>query len=125
MSPFPYQPLPHGDPGPVMDATFRSNGNRRTIPAFVDTGADVTQVPEDLAQQLDLQPIGETTLIGPSDDETPATVYVANLDLGPLTFEFIEVVGGPTDDVLIGRNVLAQVVATFHGPGQHFDLVRP
>lgn len=125
--PYPYRyPAGGGPPAPIMDAIFSSRGRHRTIAAFVDTGADVTQIPLALAEELGLQRISDDALLrGVTDEEVEVSVFVANLQLGALHFPYIEVVAPNTDDVLIGRNILAQLIATFDGPSREFTLEEP
>jgi hypothetical protein len=96
------------------------------LAALIDSGADTTQVPDAIAEELGLARISDTILIGPFGEEAPALVYVAEtIVVAGVTFEYVEVVGAPSDDVLIGRNVLGQVLTTLHGPRREFELVRP
>jgi predicted aspartyl protease len=110
-----------------LDAVFFHGDRRLTVPAFVDTGADTTQIPRAMAEQLGLQMITDDAILrGATGDEADVGIFVANLQLGDLHFPYIEVVGAPdADDVLIGREILARLVSTFDGPRQQFALDDP
>jgi len=124
--PYPYRdPLGGGPPGPIIDATFYRGSTERVVAAFVDTGADMTQIPLRLADELGLQRIGDVAIRGANDYEVDADTYVVNLRLGSLEFQYIEVAAPDVDDVLIGRDLLATLLAMFDGPGQQFELTRP
>ena len=117
-------PAWNGPPAPFLDAIFTWNGLSRTVLALIDTGADGTSLPEDIARQMRFRPVREQWVRGVNGRRTRRRVYVANLEIDGLRFDAIEITGSTLDFALIGRNPLNELIANFNGPSLMFSLLR-
>jgi predicted aspartyl protease len=89
---------------------------------IIDTGADCTQVPESVAQQLRLRPTGYQTFTNADNRATQSRLYVADVEFDGRTFSSTEVTGSSLPVALIGRDILNTLVAEFDGPGKAYSL---
>jgi len=92
------------------------------VQGILDTGADSTQVPEAVAQRLHLRPTGHQTFMSANGSQTTTRVYVANVEFDGRNFTSIEVLGGPINIALIGRDILNTLVSEFDGPSLSYSL---
>ena len=118
-------PFGDGFPGPYLTLTVEWAGQIRSLLAILDTGADLTQIPETAAQGLQLEQVESMPTVGSHGDTKERPVYVANLTLGGFAFPVTWVVGDDYPVALIGRDVLNDLVARFDGPAQTFELHQP
>lgn len=118
---------PFGDDlfGPYLDLTVRWNGRDRPLLALVDTGADYVQIPHTAAEELELQQIDTIDSQSAHGDWRESPLFVGDISFLGMTFEAVEMISDEYPIALIGRNVLAELVATLNGPARSFDLVRP
>lgn len=102
--PAPVLPVRVGPPGAEVAAALL---------ALVDSGADLTVLPDGLPASLDLPAVGKLTVRGVAGS-AQATVYAAELEVAGRQ-RVVEVValGG---EALLGRNVLNAFVLTLDGP---------
>lgn len=113
---FPYDAR-HTPPAPVLPLRC---GPPRTEPAtavaaLVDSGADITVLPEGVADALDLPQIGELTVRGIGGTRR-VPVYAAEVEVTGWR-RLVEVVA-VGDEALLGRDVLNAWVVTLDGPRQ-------
>jgi predicted aspartyl protease len=114
-----------GVPGPFLTLTLEWEGRTRDIVALVDTGADMTQIPNITAQVLALEQVDVMPTTSSHGDTDDKPVYVANIQLTGIAFPAMWVVGDNYPVALIGRDVLNDLFASFDGPGRSFELQRP
>lgn len=95
---------------------------RQTVPAKLDTAADISAVPLRVIQQLALKSDGEIELAG--YDNVPASVstYLVGLELPNARIRRIDVVPIAENYALLGRDVLNLFHITLNGPELDFDL---
>ncbi len=115
----------HDPPAPLLDVTVTSVVNRRrrrSLPALLDTGSDITAIPRYLVERLQLYPISRLQL--ESVEATTSTVftYAVRLTIGELTIPHLEVILTGLDFVVVGRDVLNRLYLLLNGPEQTFDL---
>jgi hypothetical protein len=93
---------------------------------MIDTGAGCTVIRAGLAQLLGLQPTGVTTIHTASDTNVRCYRYLVRVLLpNNVSFEKTVVeapLRGQHIDCLIGRDVLANGVLVYIGPGNLFSL---
>lgn len=118
-------PFGDGFPGPYITLTVEWQGRRRELLALLDTGADLTQIPQPVADAMELQQVEVMPTTGHHGDTVDRPVYVANLSFAGFDFPATWVVGDEYAIALIGRDVLNELVARFDGPRLSFDLDRP
>lgn len=85
-------------------------------PALMDSGADLTVLPEELVRTLRLPQIGEVTVRGVEGVARRVPVYAAEVEVAGIR-RIVEVVGIRTN-ALLGRDVLNRMVITLNGPQQ-------
>jgi predicted aspartyl protease len=92
--------------------------------ALIDTGADVTAVPEAFVDRLKLYPNGRLNLEDASAVKTPVFAYDAYLALTGELDKEMEVVLTPYPFVILGRDWLQGYYVLLDGPGQQLQLSR-
>lgn len=118
-------PFGDGLPGPYLTLRVEWEGRTRDLLALVDTGADITRIPDLAAQALLLEQVDVTGITSSHGETTDRPVYVANLDVEGLTFPATWVVGDDYPIALIGRDVLNDLIAHFDSPARTFELQLP
>lgn len=97
------------------------------ISALVDTGASITAINNGVAQRLGLIQTGSVTVGGVTgtSQQPVYTAFVGFPDMG-MEFDPVQIVGTPSEfpgfDVLIGRNILCQMIMTYNGSKGIFSL---
>jgi len=86
-------------------------------PALVDSGADLTVLPEELVRMLRLPQIGEGTVRGVESVARRVPVYAVEVEVVGGIRRIVEVVGIRVN-ALLGRDVLNGMVITLDGPQQ-------
>jgi predicted aspartyl protease len=90
----------------------------------VDTGADATIVPEDIARQLKATPLNPAQLETQWGDVHPVTIYLLDINVGDLRLPGVVVAGDPdSGEIVLGRNVLNKLSLFLDGPAQQTDLL--
>ncbi|MGB0383752.1 MAG: retropepsin-like aspartic protease [Ardenticatenaceae bacterium] len=112
-------------PAPMLQVTVskaRYRRPRRTVPALVDTGADITAVPHHLLNSLQLDPIGRVQIEGVRAKSAIVYTYGVRLKLADIVIKRIEVILADFDFVVLGRDVLNRLYLLLNGPELTFDL---
>lgn len=115
----------------AMVGGIRSQGETppppEEIAALIDTGASITAIRNVVAQRLGLIQTGSVT-VGGVTGTSQQPVYSAFLALPDMGVEFdpIQLAGTPSEfpgfDVLIGRNILCQMLLSYNGSKGIFSL---
>jgi hypothetical protein len=105
---------------PVVDVTLVAPHSGAAIGpeiAQVDSGADGTLVPIDLLEQIGAISIATGRLTWLWKESRPVNIYIVRMEVGPYVFPTVHVAGVPADtNLVLGRNVLNQMVLTLNGP---------
>lgn len=88
--------------------------------ALVDTGADTTVVPEDVARGLRLPVVSFARVRGIGPAAIDASVYSAQIEAAGVSL-LVDVLGLGRE-TLIGRNVLNEWTITLHGPQRVLEI---
>jgi hypothetical protein len=115
----------HQPPAPVLDVTIANAANRRrrrSLSALIDTGSDITAIPEPLVSVLQLYPIGRLQLESVNATTSVVLTYTVQITIGELSIPRLEVILTGLDFVVVGRDVLNGVYLLLNGPEQSFDL---
>lgn len=107
---------------PVTIAGVVHRGPRIELSALIDTGADVTAVPESLVERLKLYPVGRLQLEDANAVKTPVFTYEANMAMVGEPAKKMEVVVTPYPFVIVGRDWLSDYYVLLDGPGQQFQI---
>lgn len=95
---------------------------RVTISAILDTGADLTAVPETLAERLDLYPTGRMAIEDVNGQTTIAHTYMVRLGIANKTISEHKVLLTGLDFGIIGRDLLNTFYLLFNGPEGTFEM---
>ncbi|MDY7077876.1 MAG: aspartyl protease family protein [Chloroflexota bacterium] len=111
---------------PVVDVTLVAPHSGEEIGpelALVDSGADGTLIPVDLLEQIGLVSIATGRLIWLWRESLPVSIYIVRIKIGPYVLPRVHVAGVPTGtDLVLGRNVLNQMVVTLNGPAEVTEI---
>ena len=91
---------------------------------LIDTGAELTHIPDMLAYRLELPLIRKTRLLGMSGGVVEASVYLLSLEgLDSNSYHgAIEVASTARDKVVLGMNYLQHFTTTLEGKTGRFEL---
>jgi hypothetical protein len=120
MNEFPYDTS--FDPAlPACTVTFSvaATGNKITLPAILDTGADATLVPQGFLQQLGSRRAFEVGLRSQWGERRVVFLHLVDIHIGDVTLPSIYVVGDDLgNEVILGRDVLNYLRLLLDGPGR-------
>ena len=110
-------------PAPVVNLRIHHEASEETLEALVDSGADLTCIPEKVAAVLELQPISILLVAGADGRSENRLVYRAH----SITFESISlvnlaVIGMPIEYGIIGRDLMNRFVFRLDGPSLRFSI---
>ena len=106
-------------PAPFIYVTVgapRHRTERENIPVLIDTGADITAIPTDLATELGLIKFSEIGVSGFRHPAEPVDTYLVTPQIHDWTIEAVEVVVSDDNYGVFGRDVLNQFLITLDGP---------
>jgi len=115
-------------PAPVADVTIANpvTGARSgVLRGKLDSGADVTVIPERLVVQLRLTPRGRIWTRGYDGTYTQRPVYYVRLRVEGFDLAVVRCIAADRANVLLGRNVLNRFVITLDGKTLTFELKDP
>lgn len=112
---------------PVLAVSF-GYGDAHRLPemfeAIVDTGADATIVPDNIARRLKASPLNPAHLETQWGDVHPVTMYLLDVQIGDVRLPSVVVAGdSETDEIILGRNVLNKLPLFLDGPTQQTDVL--
>lgn len=115
-------------PGPIVPVTVRAAGRlspARTRLGELDTGSDITVIPQSLVKELRLAPKYPVLIHGYDDVETARWAFLVDMELADCVLEMIKVVAISRGTILLGRDVLKHFIITLNGKTQTFEMVDP
>jgi predicted aspartyl protease len=115
----------HNPPAPVAQATVANamqKRRRRSAPALLDTGSDITAIPRSLANTLQLYPIGQIRLEDVQAQTLQVLTYAVQLTVAGLIIPRLEVIQTGLDYVVLGRDVLNRLYVLLNGPDTMFEI---
>jgi len=109
-------------PGPVLPVRVSAPGlaGGMLVPALVDSGADISVVPESVAAAIGLPAIGEVSVQAVGHDSRKTLLFAAEVEVAGAS-AVIEVIA-VGEDALLGRNLLNRRVLTLHGPRRYVEV---
>lgn len=109
-------------PAPVLPVRLAPPGEEPSysLIALVDTGADTTVIPQEVATRLRLPRVGEIGVRGVGGVRQRATVYVVMVEVAGFRAPVEAIALG--QEGLIGRDVLNRWVVTLRGPQQVMEV---
>jgi predicted aspartyl protease len=115
-------------PGPMVDITVRPLGQLQptaTLPAQLDTGADLTLIPPFVADDLQLVPEYSILIAGYDGTEAKRMAYLVDLEIAGYRLESVKVVAAPLDFPVLGRDALNHFIITLNGKTLTFEMQDP
>jgi hypothetical protein len=115
-------------PAPVADVTIANpvTPNKRSrVRGKMDTGADITVIPERLIVPLGISPKGRVWTRGYDGTYAQRAVYYVRLTLEGFVLATIRCIATNRTDVLLRRNVLNRFLITLDGKNLTFELKDP
>jgi len=95
------------------------------IQAKLDTGADITVLPQDVVGELRLVPASRISVSSFDGREVWRYTYFVNLSFHNFEYGMVEVVGAKRRDALLGRDVLNRLKTVLDGKNLSFSLRDP
>jgi hypothetical protein len=122
-------PYDTGEQPPVavltVQVTDPATGKQESLPGKLDTGAALTVLPTAKVATLGLTARGEVWVAGYDGRAARVPAYFVSLEVSGYTIPTLKVTAAPRTQMLLGRDVLNNFVATFDGKNLTFDLVDP
>lgn len=115
-------------PGPLLSIKVRPT--KRTRPmrarwAELDTGADISVIPESLVADLRLTAKSSILMLGYDKTMAERETYLVDLEIAGYTLYAVRIVAVPRDTILLGRDILNHFIITLDGKALTFDLRDP
>lgn len=89
---------------------------RLTLPALIDTGADLSTVPPDTIDRLGLVQLDEIPVASYRGETILTATYLVRLYIGSWSLEAIEVIASGEEYAILGRDVLNHFRIILDGP---------
>lgn len=117
----------YNPPAPALALRFTRPLSTQSIEiqAKLDTGADITVLPQSVINELRLIPAGRISVFSFNGREELKYAYFVDLSFHNFRFSMVEVIGARRHDVLLGRDVLNLMKTTLNGKDLSFDLLDP
>lgn len=115
-------------PAPVAEVNIIhpvTGANSGTLRGKLDSGADVTVIPEMLVAQLSLTPKGRVWTRGYNGTYSRRPIYYVRLIMEGFELPIVRCVTAERANVLLGRNVLNRFIIALDGKNLTFDLKDP
>lgn len=110
---------------PMVELIISSSNPNTTIirSALVDSGADATLISQADLQRLGADLIGWGRMVGVSGISQRVPIYAVQLSIGQIDLGTVRVLGYRiTDNPIVGRNVLNQLIVTLNGLAQVTEI---
>jgi predicted aspartyl protease len=112
-------------PAPYVTVRVSWRGQSRDLPGLIDSGADGTTIPKFLVGVLNLEKIDDVTIDDANGGSREEDLVVADVELHGFSIAALPVAAIDYPFILIGRDILSQLVTELNGPAITFSLSGP
>ena len=122
----PYDQENFNPPAPVMEVSLSIPTGQSVIlklPALLDSGADITVIPEWIVQQLQLRYVDEIIASGYDGIPKQTFVYSVKLIFNDLGDFIVRAIPSNNDHVLMGRDILNRWSLLLEGRKKIFEIL--
>jgi len=112
-------------PAPVLEISLSSpvsQGEAIKIPALLDSGADITVIPQDIVYKLQLKYVDRLPTSGYDGSSKDSCVYSVKIAIENLGNYIIKVIALERDNVLVGRDMLNKWSILLKGREEIFEI---
>jgi predicted aspartyl protease len=95
------------------------------LEAKLDTGADMTVLPQHVVSELMLIPARRVFVLSFDGREVSKYTYFVNISFNNFEYKMVEVIDAKRQDVLLGRDILNKLKTILDGKNLFFDLHDP
>jgi len=95
------------------------------LDAKLDTGADMTVLPQSAIEELRLIPAGRVSVSSFDGRKAWRYTYFINISFDDTEFRMVEVIGDKRRDALLGRDILNKLKIVLDGKNLSFSLLDP
>jgi len=119
--------LNYNPPAPSLKIRFSGPSSTRSLElqAKLDTGADITVLPQHTINELRLRPSRRISVSSFDQREVWRYTYFVDLSFKNFKFPMVEVISARRRDALLGRDVLNLLKTMLDGKTLSFDLLDP
>ena len=121
----PYDQRNFNPPAPVMEVSLSVPSIQSAVlksPALLDSGADITVIPEQIIQQLQLRYVDEVTASGYDGIPRQTFIYSVKLIFDDLGDFIVRAIASNNDHVLVGRDILNKWSLLLEGRKKTFEI---
>ncbi len=122
---YPYDANNFNPPAPVLGVSLSSptsQGEVIKIPAVLDSGADMTVIPQNIVQQLQLKYVDEISAVGYDGIVKKTFVYSTKIIFENIGDFIIRVITSDNDHALIGRDIINKWSVLLRGRNKIFEI---
>jgi predicted aspartyl protease len=115
-------------PAPLIRFTVYcpvDHGRAVSIRGELDSGADISVVPQRVVDELQLIPRRVLVTQGYDGAQNQWATYVVDLEVEGHLIDYVEVIALPRQDAILGRDVLNHFIVTLNGKELAFDVTDP
>jgi len=114
-------------PAPIISIKVANpnSGNFELLRMQIDTGADISAIPEKLIKELKLTPVRYISSCDYKGRESQELTYFVNISFQEYDFNYTEVISSGEENALLGRDILNKLRLMLDGKALYFEIADP